>query len=100
LNSPPPLFSFISPSPNFWGIIQQVSFFHLHICVHSIYTICTLLCPKRNFLNPFSLLASTQSLVLHKKTPGMICMSSFLSFCLCILCWVESMWGRPLVVCL
>jgi hypothetical protein len=40
MNSPPPPFSFI-PTP-----IQQVSFLHLHTCVHIFYTVFTLLYPS------------------------------------------------------
>jgi hypothetical protein len=44
LNSRPPPFSFI-PLPPFLEEFQQVSFFHLHTCMHSICTIFTLLHP-------------------------------------------------------
>jgi hypothetical protein len=44
LNSPPPSFSFIYPSP-IPGIFQQVSFFHFHTWVHNISTVLTLQYP-------------------------------------------------------
>jgi hypothetical protein len=42
LNSPSATFFFFSP---FLEEFQQVSFFHLHTCVHSICTIFTILHP-------------------------------------------------------
>jgi hypothetical protein len=57
LNSPPPTFSFISLPP-FLEQFQQVSFSHLHACVHSVCTIFTLPRPFR-----------TSSLLLLVPTP-------------------------------
>jgi hypothetical protein len=45
LNSPSLLLSFVTPSPHSWNNLNRYHFFPLHICVHSICTILTLLLP-------------------------------------------------------
>jgi hypothetical protein len=63
LNSPPPPFSFYPLLPPFLEYFQQVSLFHLPICVHSICTIFTL-------PHPFPISSSLQ---LVPTTPGRTC---------------------------
>jgi hypothetical protein len=64
MNSPPPPFSFILSSP-FVEQFQQISFFHLYACVHSIFIIFT-------FPYPF-LTSSLLPLIPHPPTPGRTC---------------------------